>query len=151
MLQKRIQRHESLFVLLSYETIHSSFTGSFSADFRLEERRRSSVVVSLPGLDVSPGDLFVSNGAADILNNFSGMYIKKKKNNNSYLYCTLSHHLARIPKIAFTYMLPHNMSVHISLVLICQLKSSLNLPRCRLEHFVQQRCVRLKVSPDVFE
>ncbi|CAB1313635.1 unnamed protein product [Coregonus sp. 'balchen'] len=35
---------------------------------RLQERRRSSVVVSLPGLDVSPGDLFVSNGAADILN-----------------------------------------------------------------------------------
>ncbi|XP_034392034.1 pleckstrin homology domain-containing family G member 7 isoform X2 [Cyclopterus lumpus] len=35
---------------------------------RLHERRRSSVVVSLPGLDVSPGDLFVSNGAADILN-----------------------------------------------------------------------------------
>ncbi|XP_023664724.2 pleckstrin homology domain-containing family G member 7 isoform X1 [Paramormyrops kingsleyae] len=32
---------------------------------RLEERRRSSVVISLPGLDVSPGDLFVSNGAAD--------------------------------------------------------------------------------------
>lgn len=32
------------------------------------------MVVSLPGLDVSPGDLFVSNGAADILNgsNFSG-------------------------------------------------------------------------------
>lgn len=41
---------------------------------RLQERRRSSVVVSLPGLDVSPGDLFVSNGAADRLNgsNFSG-------------------------------------------------------------------------------
>ncbi|KAF7658791.1 hypothetical protein LDENG_00007800 [Lucifuga dentata] len=40
---------------------------------RFQERRRSSVVVSLPGLDVSPGDLFVSNGAADILNcsNFS--------------------------------------------------------------------------------
>ncbi|XP_009291782.1 pleckstrin homology domain-containing family G member 7 isoform X2 [Danio rerio] len=35
---------------------------------RLKERRRSSVVVSLPGLDVSPGDLFVSNGAADMLN-----------------------------------------------------------------------------------
>nr|XP_019969609.1 PREDICTED: pleckstrin homology domain-containing family G member 7 [Paralichthys olivaceus] len=34
---------------------------------RLQERRRSSVVVSLPGLDVSPGDLFVSNGAAGIL------------------------------------------------------------------------------------
>ncbi|XP_016888457.1 pleckstrin homology domain-containing family G member 7 [Cynoglossus semilaevis] len=32
---------------------------------RLQERRRSSVVVSLPGLDVSPGDLFVSNGVAD--------------------------------------------------------------------------------------
>ena len=32
------------------------------------------MVVSLPGLDVSPGDLFVSNGVADILNgsNFSG-------------------------------------------------------------------------------
>ncbi|KAL4658462.1 pleckstrin homology domain-containing family G member 7 [Arapaima gigas] len=28
----------------------------------LQERRRSSVVISLPGLDVSPGDLFVSNG-----------------------------------------------------------------------------------------
>ncbi|XP_077600413.1 pleckstrin homology domain-containing family G member 7 [Stigmatopora nigra] len=38
---------------------------------RLQERRRSSVVVSLPGLDVSPGDLFVSNGAADLLDNFS--------------------------------------------------------------------------------
>lgn len=35
---------------------------------RLQERRRSSVVVSLPGLDISPGDLFVSNGAADLLN-----------------------------------------------------------------------------------
>ncbi|KAJ4938086.1 hypothetical protein JOQ06_002712 [Pogonophryne albipinna] len=35
---------------------------------RLQERRRSSVVVSLPGSDVSPGDLFVSNGAADMLN-----------------------------------------------------------------------------------
>ncbi|XP_018519888.1 pleckstrin homology domain-containing family G member 7 isoform X2 [Lates calcarifer] len=34
---------------------------------RLQERRRSSVVVSLPGMDVSPGDLFVSNGAAGIL------------------------------------------------------------------------------------
>lgn len=32
------------------------------------------MVVSLPGLDVSPGDLFVSNGVADILNKsaFSG-------------------------------------------------------------------------------
>ena len=46
----------------------------FYCPLRLQERRRSSVVVSLPGLDVSPGDLFVSNGAADILNgsNFSG-------------------------------------------------------------------------------
>lgn len=35
---------------------------------RLQGRRRSSVVVSLTGFDVSPGDLFVSNGAADILN-----------------------------------------------------------------------------------
>ena len=35
---------------------------------RLQERRRSSVVVSIPGLDVSPGDLFVSNGSADRLN-----------------------------------------------------------------------------------
>lgn len=45
-----------------------------SCPLRLQERRRSSVVVSLPGLDVSPGDLFVSNGAADILNgsNYSG-------------------------------------------------------------------------------
>lgn len=41
---------------------------------RLQERRRSSVVVTLPGLDVSPGDLFVSNDAVDILNRstFSG-------------------------------------------------------------------------------
>lgn len=35
-------------------------------------------MVSLPGLDVSPGDLFVSNGAADILNgsNFFGKTIR---------------------------------------------------------------------------
>ncbi|XP_029951554.1 pleckstrin homology domain-containing family G member 7 [Salarias fasciatus] len=46
---------------------------------RLQERRRSSVVVSLPGLDVSPGDLFVSNGAADILNGSNFSDTKKSK------------------------------------------------------------------------
>ncbi|XP_045893617.1 pleckstrin homology domain-containing family G member 7 isoform X2 [Micropterus dolomieu] len=46
---------------------------------RLQERRRSSVVVSLPGLDVSPGDLFVSNGAADILNDSNFSDTKKSK------------------------------------------------------------------------
>ncbi|XP_054633116.1 pleckstrin homology domain-containing family G member 7 [Dunckerocampus dactyliophorus] len=46
---------------------------------RLQERRRSSVVVSLSGLDVSPGDLFVSNGAADILNNSNFSDTKKSK------------------------------------------------------------------------
>ncbi|XP_034735274.1 pleckstrin homology domain-containing family G member 7 isoform X1 [Etheostoma cragini] len=46
---------------------------------RLHERRRSSVVVSLPGLDVSPGDLFVSNGAADILNDSNFSDTKKSK------------------------------------------------------------------------
>ncbi|KAM9854035.1 pleckstrin homology domain-containing family G member 7 [Aulostomus maculatus] len=46
---------------------------------RLQERRRSSVVVSLPGLDVSPGDLFVSNGAADILNSSNFSDTKKSK------------------------------------------------------------------------
>ncbi|XP_075998333.1 pleckstrin homology domain-containing family G member 7 isoform X2 [Genypterus blacodes] len=46
---------------------------------RLQERRRSSVVVSLPGLDVSPGDLFVSNGAADILNRSNFSDAKKSK------------------------------------------------------------------------
>lgn len=46
---------------------------------RLQERRRSSVVVSLPGLDVSPGDLFVSNGAADILNRSTFSDTKKSK------------------------------------------------------------------------
>lgn len=46
---------------------------------RLQERRRSSVVVSLPGLDVSPGDLFVSNGAADILNGSNYSDTKKSK------------------------------------------------------------------------
>ncbi|XP_073706728.1 pleckstrin homology domain-containing family G member 7 [Garra rufa] len=46
---------------------------------RLQERRRSSVVVSLPGLDVSPGDLFVSNGAADILNKSAYSDTKKTK------------------------------------------------------------------------
>ncbi|KAM6960952.1 pleckstrin homology domain-containing family G member 7 [Aplochiton taeniatus] len=46
---------------------------------RLRERRRSSVVVSLPGLDVSPGDLFVSNGAANILNRSSFSDTKKSK------------------------------------------------------------------------
>ncbi|TRY92267.1 hypothetical protein DNTS_007053 [Danionella cerebrum] len=46
---------------------------------RLHERRRSSVVVSLPGLDVSPGDLFVSNGVADILNKSAYSDTKKSK------------------------------------------------------------------------
>ncbi|XP_051953751.1 pleckstrin homology domain-containing family G member 7 isoform X2 [Xyrauchen texanus] len=46
---------------------------------RLQERRRSSMVVSLPGLDVSPGDLFVSNGAADILNKSAYSDTKKSK------------------------------------------------------------------------
>lgn len=46
---------------------------------RLQERRRSSVVVSLPGLDVSPGDLFVSNGVADILNRSNFSDTKKSK------------------------------------------------------------------------
>ncbi|CAJ1056976.1 pleckstrin homology domain-containing family G member 7 [Xyrichtys novacula] len=45
----------------------------------LQERRRSSVVVSLPGLDVSPGDLFVSNGVADILNGSNFSDTKKSK------------------------------------------------------------------------
>ncbi|XP_067358603.1 pleckstrin homology domain-containing family G member 7 isoform X2 [Channa argus] len=45
----------------------------------LQERRRSSVVVSLPGLDVSPGDLFVSNGAADMLNGSNFSDTKKSK------------------------------------------------------------------------
>ncbi|XP_053282954.1 pleckstrin homology domain-containing family G member 7 [Pleuronectes platessa] len=46
---------------------------------RLQERRRSSVVVSLPGLDVSPGDLFVSNGAAGILSGVNFSDTKKSK------------------------------------------------------------------------
>ncbi|XP_034161335.2 pleckstrin homology domain-containing family G member 7 isoform X2 [Pangasianodon hypophthalmus] len=46
---------------------------------RLQERRRSSVVVTLPGLDVSPGDLFVSNGAVDILNRSTFSDTKKSK------------------------------------------------------------------------
>lgn len=45
----------------------------------LHQRRRSSVVVSLPGLDVSPGDLFVSNGAADLLNGSNISDTKKSK------------------------------------------------------------------------
>lgn len=48
-------------------------------DKRLQERRRSSVVVSLPGLDISPGDLFVSNGVADILNKSPYLDTKKTK------------------------------------------------------------------------
>ncbi|KAM8861320.1 pleckstrin homology domain-containing family G member 7 [Synchiropus picturatus] len=48
-------------------------------DDRLKERRRSSVVVSLAGMDVSPGDLFVSNGAADMLNGSNLSDTKKSK------------------------------------------------------------------------
>lgn len=33
------------------------------------------MVVSLPGLDVSPGDLFVSNGVADILNGTKSQFM----------------------------------------------------------------------------
>ncbi|XP_026886553.2 pleckstrin homology domain-containing family G member 7 isoform X2 [Electrophorus electricus] len=46
---------------------------------RLQERRRSSVVVTLPGSDVSPGDLFVSNGVVDILNQSTYSDTKKSK------------------------------------------------------------------------
>ncbi|MGH0120829.1 UNVERIFIED_CONTAM: hypothetical protein FKN15_069655 [Acipenser sinensis] len=44
-----------------------------------QERRRSSVVVSLPGLDVSPGDLFVSDGVADYLSRSTLSDTKKSK------------------------------------------------------------------------
>ena len=37
------------------------------ASHRSAERRRSSVVVSLPGLEVFPGDLLVSDSAMDYL------------------------------------------------------------------------------------
>jgi len=37
------------------------------ASHRSAERRRSSVVVSLPGLEVFPGDLLVSDRAMDYL------------------------------------------------------------------------------------
>ncbi|XP_047451415.1 pleckstrin homology domain-containing family G member 7 [Mugil cephalus] len=46
---------------------------------RYQERRRSSVVVSLSGLDVSPGDLFVSNGVAHILSDSNFSDTKKSK------------------------------------------------------------------------
>ncbi|RXN00411.1 Pleckstrin homology domain-containing family G member 7 [Acipenser ruthenus] len=46
---------------------------------RMQERRRSSVVVSLPGLDVSPGDLFVSDGVADYLSRSTLSDTKKSK------------------------------------------------------------------------
>lgn len=38
-----------------------------SLKHRFYERRRSSVVLNLPGLEVFPGDLLVSDGAADYL------------------------------------------------------------------------------------
>ncbi|XP_058842157.1 pleckstrin homology domain-containing family G member 7-like [Acipenser ruthenus] len=50
-----------------------------STQKRMQERRRSSVVVSLPGLDVSPGDLFVSDGAADYLSRSTLSDTKKSK------------------------------------------------------------------------
>uniref|UniRef100_A0A8C4S0Z8 Pleckstrin homology domain containing, family G (with RhoGef domain) member 7 n=1 Tax=Erpetoichthys calabaricus TaxID=27687 RepID=A0A8C4S0Z8_ERPCA len=46
---------------------------------RLQERRRSSFVVSLPGLDVSPGDLFVTDGVADLWNHSRLSDSKKSK------------------------------------------------------------------------
>nr|KAF6373081.1 hypothetical protein mPipKuh1_001664 [Pipistrellus kuhlii] len=41
--------------------------GEESHQSRFRERRRSSVVLNLPGLEVFPGDLLVSDGAADYL------------------------------------------------------------------------------------
>ncbi|KAI4901641.1 hypothetical protein NFI96_012816 [Prochilodus magdalenae] len=61
------------------ESIDSDSTTDDSEQVKLQERRRSSVVVTLPGLDVSPGDLFVSNGAADILNRSTFLDTKKSK------------------------------------------------------------------------
>ncbi|KAJ8391995.1 hypothetical protein AAFF_G00083050 [Aldrovandia affinis] len=50
-----------------------------SSNNRLQERRRSSVVVSLPGLDMSPGDLFVSDGSVGLLNGSRFSESKKSK------------------------------------------------------------------------
>lgn len=46
------------------------------------------MVVTLPGMDVSPGDLFVSNGAVDILNRstLTGLSGYHHKHSNTILY-----------------------------------------------------------------
>ncbi|XP_041110933.1 uncharacterized protein LOC121318394 isoform X2 [Polyodon spathula] len=50
-----------------------------STQERMQEQRRSSAVVSLRGLDVSPGDLFVSDGVADYLSHSTLSDTKKSK------------------------------------------------------------------------
>lgn len=76
------QEHHSTHLSLSKDLVFPDSTDSKEMEpyhNRLQERRRSSVVVSLPGLDVSPGDLFVSNGAADLLNGSTLSDAKKSK------------------------------------------------------------------------
>ncbi|XP_059539757.1 pleckstrin homology domain-containing family G member 7 isoform X1 [Myotis daubentonii] len=47
--------------------VPSDLTGLGQRNSGFHERRRSSVVLNLPGLEVFPGDLLVSDGAADYL------------------------------------------------------------------------------------
>lgn len=56
-------------------------------------------MVSLPGLDVSPGDLFVSNGAADMLNgsNYSG-----KIQYDMYFNCIVFHSVNQVSDLDLT-------------------------------------------------
>ncbi|XP_069908796.1 pleckstrin homology domain-containing family G member 7 isoform X2 [Oryctolagus cuniculus] len=53
--------------LLSLTPLHPSPQGEKKHQSRFYEHRRSSVVLNLPGLEVFPGDLLVSDGAADYL------------------------------------------------------------------------------------
>uniref|UniRef100_W5NDV9 Pleckstrin homology domain containing, family G (with RhoGef domain) member 7 n=1 Tax=Lepisosteus oculatus TaxID=7918 RepID=W5NDV9_LEPOC len=144
---------------------------------RLQERRRSSVVVSLPGLDMSPGDLFVSDGAADYLSRSSLLDTKKSKwpfsKRGACLCCQTKDKMKLVPDMEkylsklqiqdwsdseFQKYKDWTLAEFLSLLLQCDLKASDSHPDYRKEEAVWElftsECVyfldQLMVLKEVF-
>ncbi|KAM3870659.1 pleckstrin homology domain-containing family G member 7 [Diretmus argenteus] len=109
---------------------------------RLQERRRSSVVVSLPGLDVSPGDLFVSNGAADLLNGSNFSDTKKSK----WPFLRRSTTKGKMPTCTAS-----DIEKYLSTAQIQDVRAHADLQKykdCSLAEFLRDQSSQLKANPD---
>ncbi|CAL8357041.1 unnamed protein product [Lota lota] len=118
-----------------------SCEGQVSTNDYLNERRRSSVVVSIPGLDVSPGDLFVSNGAADMLNRSSFSDAKKSK----WPFLRRSTTKGKISMSTVS-----NIEMHLSKAHIQDWRNTefQKYKSCCLAEFLQDQSPQLKTPPD---